>query len=96
MCLYRPASRCGGGQDGAPPIDGLSRRADRLGVLIFTEGAAKGRKFKITEKVTTIGRMPDNPLTLWDDRISRKHAQIELRGDDLWIVDLESTKMTWY
>jgi adenylate cyclase len=39
----------------------------------------------------SVGRTEGNDLVLNHPSVSRKHARFELRGDDLWIVDLKST-----
>jgi adenylate cyclase len=42
----------------------------------------------------TIGRDPDNDVTIEDDVVSRRHAEIVLRGDKFLVVD-RSTNGTW-
>src|SRR5437868_10442146 len=39
----------------------------------------------------SVGRTEGNDLVLNHPSVSRKHARFEVRGDDLWIVDLKST-----
>lgn len=45
--------------------------------------------------VISIGRAPDNLISLSDDsNISRYHAEIEKRGDEFWIIELGSSNGT--
>ncbi len=48
------------------------------------------RTFAIHNRTLTIGRQLDNEIVLNHAIVSRKHAQIELRGRQAWIIDLES------
>lgn len=43
----------------------------------------------------TIGRSPDNSLTLADARLSRKHARIEWDDLGFLVKDLQSSNGTW-
>jgi tetratricopeptide (TPR) repeat protein len=43
----------------------------------------------------TIGRAPSNDLSLDDSAVSVNHARIERRGDEFWLVDLQSTNGTF-
>lgn len=54
-----------------------------------------GEKEYPVEGRVTIGRTPDNTVAFpSDDKISRNHAYIEQRGEDFYIVDLESSNGT--
>ena len=45
--------------------------------------------------VTTIGRTPDNAVSFpSDSNVSRYHAEIELRGGDHYLIDLNSSNGT--
>jgi adenylate cyclase len=48
------------------------------------------RAFAITERGLTIGRQLDNEIVLNHAIVSRKHARVELRGRQAWLIDLES------
>jgi len=53
------------------------------------------REIKIDSDVTTFGRGSDNFVSLAEDtNVSRYHAEIERRGDDFWLIDLESSNGT--
>jgi pSer/pThr/pTyr-binding forkhead associated (FHA) protein len=53
-----------------------------------------GVPHELTEKITTIGRAPENVMQLEDPSVSGRHAQIEQVGEDYTITDLESTNGT--
>jgi adenylate cyclase len=48
------------------------------------------RTFPIVERSLNIGRQTDNEIVLNHAIVSRKHARIELRGRQTWLVDLNS------
>ncbi|HMQ31481.1 MAG TPA: adenylate/guanylate cyclase domain-containing protein [Chloroflexaceae bacterium] len=48
------------------------------------------RAFAVTERGLTIGRQLDNEIVLNHAIVSRKHARIELRGRQAWLLDLDS------
>jgi phosphoserine phosphatase RsbU/P len=51
--------------------------------------------FAEAKQVLLIGRGTDCALILPDASISRRHAKIELRGTELWLIDLESRSGTF-
>jgi len=72
--------------------------------LVVTRGANKGRTFWIEEGENLIGRwdpdagaFPEIDLDAedLDAKISRTHAVLERRGEQLWITDLESLNGTF-
>ena len=63
--------------------------------VLTTPGQAPVREAVINEFPYVIGRKEGN-FTLPDDRrMSRKHAQITVRGNEFFIEDLESTNHTY-
>lgn len=46
--------------------------------------------FAITERGLTIGRQLENEIVLNHAIVSRKHARVEMRGRQAWLIDLES------
>lgn len=48
------------------------------------------RTYALTERGLSIGRQTDNEIVLNHAIVSRKHARIELRGRQAWLVDLNS------
>lgn len=54
-----------------------------------------GREVPIDGDVTTIGRIPENIVSFPNDsNVSRYHAEIERRGGDHWLIDLQSSNGT--
>ena len=53
------------------------------------------RDVALTGAVLTIGKTPDNGLVLVDTAASRKHAQIERRGQGYLLQDLSSLNGTF-
>src|SRR5437660_12216949 len=62
------------------------RRMARLSVNINGEK----RTLPLAEKRLRVGRALDNDIVLNHAIVSRHHAQIELRGRDAWVTDLNS------
>ncbi len=55
----------------------------------------RGRTFTLAD-VITMGREPDNTFVITDDSfISGHHARVEIRPDNVWVVDLKSTNGTF-
>jgi Inner membrane component of T3SS, cytoplasmic domain len=55
-----------------------------------------GGEFALNSAPLTVGRGGQNDLVLTGDEFaSARHARIELRGDGVWIQDLESTNGTY-
>ena len=48
-------------------------------------------RYVLGDQVVTIGRMPDNDITIADSNVSRRHAEIRPRDDGYALVDLGST-----
>ena len=54
-----------------------------------------GNELNLFKGVTTIGRTSDNFISFPEDaNVSRYHAEIESRGDDFYIIDLDSSNGT--
>lgn len=52
-------------------------------------------EFSPEKPITSIGRTPDNDISFsGDTNVSRFHAEIEKRGDEYWIIDLNSSNGT--
>ena len=59
--------------------------------LVFLTGRLKGRRIAVQQGSLLIGRDPECQIDLIDDdRVSRRHAQIEERADGVYIKDLGS------
>ncbi|MBM4431547.1 MAG: FHA domain-containing protein [Chloroflexi bacterium] len=63
--------------------------------LVIQAGRDVGREFALEKPVITLGRGRDNNVVLADDLVSRRHAQIQQRGQELILVDLGSKNGTF-
>ncbi len=50
-----------------------------------------GDRYVLRDSVVAIGRLPECEITLVDTNVSRRHAEIQPRGDGFVLVDLGST-----
>jgi hypothetical protein len=53
-----------------------------------------GERVTLSDRVVTIGRLPDCTIALPDANVSRKHTEVHHRGNAFVIVDLGSTNGT--
>ncbi len=58
--------------------------------LTIVEGQEKGKFFDLDQKKVTIGRTAGD-IRLNDPKISRKHAQVEIKKGKVYLTDLNST-----
>ncbi len=58
-------------------------------------GASAGTVFGLADIPTVIGRSPESHLQILDPWISSMHAMFEKRGDEIWVVDLDSRNGTF-
>ena len=74
---------------------GGTRRSVRL-VVQRSPSLEEGGEFSVDLAPVTVGRGGQNDLVLvGDDFASARHARIEVRGDGVWVQDLESTNGTY-
>jgi hypothetical protein len=72
-----------------------ARRNARL-VVQRSPSLEEGGEFPLNAAPVTVGRGGQNDLVLSGDEFaSARHARIELRGDGVWVQDLESTNGTF-
>jgi len=69
-----------------------SNRRCSLAVIL---GANAGQIYPISKPRTVLGRGAGSDLQLQDSEVSRRHAMLEIRGDDASISDLSSTNGTF-
>ncbi|MDX1523593.1 MAG: FHA domain-containing protein, partial [Anaerolineae bacterium] len=62
--------------------------------LVVHAGPLAGKGFPISGDTLTFGRDPENNITLDDTQVSRFHARLLLRDDEVIIEDLGSTNGT--
>lgn len=63
--------------------------------LIVLEGVNKGKKYRLGGKVLTLGRSKDNHIEFISTKISKNHAKLELKKDQILISDLGSSNGTF-
>ncbi|WP_298207947.1 FHA domain-containing protein [Ferrimicrobium sp.] len=71
-----------------PPVGGY-------GYLMIQIGQEAGSWFQLDRKVMSIGRHPDSDIFLNDVTVSRRHAEVSLRGDGYYIKDAGSLNGTY-
>jgi pSer/pThr/pTyr-binding forkhead associated (FHA) protein len=62
--------------------------------LELVSGSETGRVVRLTPPSLVIGRGADADLRLADTGVSRRHAELQVDGDDVQLVDLRSTNGT--
>jgi pSer/pThr/pTyr-binding forkhead associated (FHA) protein len=83
------AAAAGLGRGGAAPRTFLL-------VVQRSPSLEEGDQFAVNSAPVTVGRGGQNDLVLnGDDFASARHARIEVRGDGVWVQDLESTNGTF-
>src|ERR1700678_1772461 len=63
--------------------------------FIVLAGSNLGRMFRIEGEEVVLGRSSSATVRLEDDGISRNHAKVVMRNDELWIEDLGSQNGTF-
>jgi hypothetical protein len=53
-----------------------------------------GDRFVLDDQPVVIGRLPECDITILDSNVSRRHAEVQPRGDRFFVVDLGSTNGT--
>jgi predicted Zn finger-like uncharacterized protein len=70
----------------------LPNRRYSLAIIL---GANAGQIYPITRPRTVLGRGAGSDLQLQDSEVSRRHAMLEIRGDEASVSDLSSTNGTF-
>jgi diguanylate cyclase (GGDEF)-like protein len=74
----------------------LRPRGDDCVVVIFARVPTElGKRYVLRKDALTIGRSRDNDLVMPSDSMSRRHARIEYRDGDVYVVDEGSTNGTF-
>src|SRR5512133_1315282 len=71
------------------------RGPDDVPRIVVLNGAGEGAVFALPEIPTVAGRPPESHLQIADPWISSMHALFERRGDEIWVVDLDSRNGTF-
>ena len=88
--ILTPAAARAAGLRSAPAM-----RSVRL-VVQRSPSLADGQEFPLDSAPVTVGRVGQNDLVLdGDEFASARHARIEVRGDGVWVQDLDSTNGTY-
>ena len=69
--------------------------AGRRYSLAVIMGANAGQIYTVSKPRIVLGRGNESDVQLHDSEVSRKHAMLEIRGDDGVLVDLGSTNGTY-
>jgi hypothetical protein len=59
--------------------------------LVILNQGMTGRTFDLSVERTTVGRVEDNTFQIADGSVSSHHAEIILRGPEIFVKDLNST-----
>jgi len=62
--------------------------------LVIDDGPFKGRRYPVTPAGLKLGRSSQCDIAINDLLLSRHHCRFELRGEELWVIDLASTNQT--
>jgi len=94
--------------DGAERLGGLNNMLEKLVFEDFRFGLPAAKKsantiilemgeriLRTSEKLISIGNLPENTFRVHDPTISRRHALIVNTANEVWIYDLHSTIGTW-
>ncbi len=63
--------------------------------LAVIMGANAGQIYTVTKPRTVLGRGTESDVQLQDSEVSRRHAMLEIRGDEAMVIDLGSTNGTY-
>lgn len=63
--------------------------------LAVIMGANAGQIYTVTKPRTVLGRGTESDVQLQDSEVSRRHAMLEIRGDEAMVIDLSSTNGTY-
>jgi class 3 adenylate cyclase len=67
----------------------------KVAEIVVLNGASAGKVFLLADVPTVVGRSEEAHLLIADPWISSMHAMFERRGDEIWVVDLDSRNGTF-
>jgi len=62
--------------------------------LVIDDGPFKGHRYPVTPAGLKLGRSSQCDISIKDLLLSRSHCRFELRGEELWVIDLASANQT--
>ena len=75
---------------------GVGERGRRkVAEIVVLNGASAGTVFVLADVPTVVGRSEEAHLLIADPWISSMHAMFERRGNEIWVVDLDSRNGTF-
>ena len=63
--------------------------------LVIDDGPLKGHRYPVTPAGLKLGRSSQCDIAISDLLLSRSHCRFELRGDEVWAIDLASANQTF-
>ncbi len=63
--------------------------------IYLLNGPLRGQSFDLKGEAVLLGRSSENDIQIKDHSVSRKHAKILIKGEELFIEDLGSQNGTW-
>lgn len=63
-------------------------------LVILSEGFT-GTAFDLKAPTTTVGRIEENAIHIPDPSVSKRHCEVDLRGTEVFVRDLNSTNGTF-
>jgi pSer/pThr/pTyr-binding forkhead associated (FHA) protein len=73
----------------------LDEVPEEIAVLVVKRGPQAGSRFALDSALTTAGRHPESDIFLDDITVSRRHAEIERRGEGYVVRDVGSLNGTY-
>lgn len=74
----------------------VEQQGDDCFVVIYSPNESDlGRRHVLSKRVINIGRDRDNDIVLDSDSVSRRHARVEHRDGQVFVLDLDSTNGTF-
>jgi two-component system cell cycle response regulator len=73
----------------------VGARERKMPCIVQFSGQELGRPYFLNKEVNLIGRQPRTDIRLNEQKVSRSHARILVRGQQCWLEDLKSANGTY-